>query len=175
MEANLEVRSHALGSLVDIGISCIFPVIPELFPSEDFRIVDHDSPERNEIAVCRALIRPSLNCKGEQFLVAFDGPINVDPPLFGCLAVKLTKAGDGNIPATCIGSYDVVQRTLLFGAPHHPVNVIRSAMIACQVDHKISIVRVVSATGCSPFAVDVDLFQLFDVWDVSAPDRKSTR
>ena len=119
------------GRLVYIGINRVFAVGPELFPREQFRIVEQQTPELDETTVGRAFVGMGSADVLVQFLKGLFGSLEIDPTFTSCFLVKFAKASDarGICAATMPRADRVVQRSLPLRAPHDSVNVVRFAVV----------------------------------------------
>src|ERR1017187_2130698 len=93
---------------------------PEFFPAENFRIVEQQAPERDEVSIHRPLIlRSGAEQLGEQAVSGLR-TIGGDAALACFGAAVLTEAGDSRAGPSTTDS--VLERALALAAPRDPVD-----------------------------------------------------
>src|SRR5262249_50653053 len=98
------------------------------------------------------------------------GASDINPPVFRRLLVKFAKAGHaGGIGFAAMASADrVVQWSLALRSPHHPVDLVRLAIIFCQPDDKLPELRMQRAKGAGSAATQVHFLEFRDSRDIVA-------
>src|SRR5207244_2761396 len=123
--AHGDIGANRFGKLVDVRIGALLAVIPQLFPSEYFRVFHQQPPEGDEGAIRRTIRRPAVADKRSESGVAFDGSLYLDAAGLCLTLAEITEAGDFKgirSSAAMRRAASMSERALALASPQNPVN-----------------------------------------------------
>src|SRR5262249_23771272 len=99
MPSDFDLHIDAFDGAVNFTINFLLAVSPELLPRQDLRIVQQQSPERQEVPIARTLIVPCGAQNFIQYNQPLSRPFDENPALSSFFAAMPAKARDRRSPS----------------------------------------------------------------------------
>src|SRR5690349_2153343 len=143
--------------------------MPQIFPSEQLRVSQHEPPELNVVTIGRPISRAGRTNKLLELQEAFARLLNPDTLRGGLVPAVITETGHSPrifcTPAVA-RSQRISKRALALRSPHNAVEIPGSGVILHQREQESSITGIVQAKSGRVPAVYVTFLQLLDTRNI---------